>query len=236
MSEDTKAPPREGSLDAPFRRPILWRDDEYYDLDKVHAELQRQFDVCHTCRRCFNLCDSFPRMFDAIDEGPTGEVDGIGPKEHAHVAEACTLCDMCFLTKCPYVPPHPFDIDIPHLILRYRAAKRRAAPRNGCASSWARPIATEGDQARGGAGKLGDGAVEHAAAQAAGLIAKIDARGGAAEVPLQDRGDGLKSRCAQPAGPPSASEGRALCDLLRRLQQARHRRGRGPVLALQAAR
>ena len=65
-------------------------------------------------------------MFDAIDEGPTGEVDGIGAKDHAHVAEACTLCDMCFLTKCPYVPPHPFDIDIPHLILRYRAAKRRA--------------------------------------------------------------------------------------------------------------
>jgi glycerol-3-phosphate dehydrogenase subunit C len=127
MSETpTAAPPREGSLDAPFRRPILWRDDDYYDLDKVHAELQRQFDVCHTCRRCFNLCDSFPRMFDAIDESATGEVDGIGPKDHAHVAEACTLCDMCFLTKCPYVPPHPFDIDIPHLILRYRAAKRRA--------------------------------------------------------------------------------------------------------------
>ena len=122
----TAAPPREGSLDAPFRRPILWQDEDYYDLAKVEAELQRQFDVCHTCRRCFNLCDSFPRMFDAIDEGPTGEIDGIGPKEHAHVAEACTLCDMCFLTKCPYVPPHPFDIDIPHLILRYRAAKRRA--------------------------------------------------------------------------------------------------------------
>ncbi len=131
MSDDiSKAASREGSLDAPFRHPIAWRDDDYYDLAKVEAELQRQFDVCHTCRRCFNLCDSFPRMFDAIDEGPTGEIDGIGPKDHAHVAEACTLCDMCFLTKCPYVPPHPFDIDIPHLILRYRSAKRRAGEKH----------------------------------------------------------------------------------------------------------
>ena len=134
MSDEIKASEpatglREGSLDAPLRHPIAWRDPDYYDLEKVHAELQRQFDVCHTCRRCFNLCDSFPRLFDAIDESPTGEIDSIGPKEHAHVAEACTLCDMCFLTKCPYVPPHPFDLDIPHLILRYRAAKRKAGER-----------------------------------------------------------------------------------------------------------
>jgi len=129
VSEDGKDPRREGSLDAPFRRPIAWQDADYYDLEKVHAELQRQFDVCHTCRRCFNLCESFPRLFDAIDESATGEVESIGTEAHDHVDEACTLCDMCFLTKCPYVPPHPFDIDIPHLILRYRAAKRRAGER-----------------------------------------------------------------------------------------------------------
>ncbi|MDB5497743.1 MAG: glycerol-3-phosphate dehydrogenase, partial [Phenylobacterium sp.] len=70
-------PPREGSLDAPFRHPIAWRDDDYYDLEKVEAEMRRQFDVCHTCRRCFNLCDSFPRLFDAIDESPTGELDSV---------------------------------------------------------------------------------------------------------------------------------------------------------------
>jgi glycerol-3-phosphate dehydrogenase subunit C len=32
---------------------------------------------------------------------------------------------MCFMTKCPYVPPHPFNVDFPHLILRHRAAERR---------------------------------------------------------------------------------------------------------------
>ncbi|MBS0331854.1 MAG: glycerol-3-phosphate dehydrogenase [Proteobacteria bacterium] len=88
--------------------------------------MERQFDVCHTCRRCFNLCDSFPRLFDLIDESKTGELDSVPKSDYAKVDEACTLCDMCFLTKCPYVPPHPFDVDIPHLILRYRAARRRA--------------------------------------------------------------------------------------------------------------
>ncbi|MBS0361198.1 MAG: glycerol-3-phosphate dehydrogenase [Proteobacteria bacterium] len=133
MSEDadssgktTGGPPREGSLDAPFRHPIPWKDDAYYDLEKVEAEMERQFDVCHTCRRCFNLCESFPRLFDMIDESQTGELDSVPKSDYAKVDEACTLCDMCFLTKCPYVPPHPFDIDIPHLILRYRAAKRKA--------------------------------------------------------------------------------------------------------------
>lgn len=129
MSDDVtskQGPPREGSLDAPFRHPIAWRDEDYYDLEKVEAEMRRQFDVCHTCRRCFNLCDAFPRLFDAIDESPTGELDSVPTEALSKVDEACTLCDMCFLTKCPYVPPHPFDIDFPHLILRYRAAKRRA--------------------------------------------------------------------------------------------------------------
>ena len=45
--------------------------------------------------------------------------------DYAKVAEACTLCDMCFMTKCPYVPPHPFDVDFPHLMLRHRAAERK---------------------------------------------------------------------------------------------------------------
>ncbi|HEY2754039.1 heterodisulfide reductase-related iron-sulfur binding cluster [Phenylobacterium sp.] len=135
MSDDEvrdakNGPPREGSLDAPFRHPIAWRDDDYYDLAKVEAEMERQFDVCHTCRRCFNLCDSFPRLFDVIDESPTGELDSVPKSAYARVDEACTLCDMCFLTKCPYVPPHAFDIDIPHLIVRYRAAKRREGERD----------------------------------------------------------------------------------------------------------
>ncbi len=131
---DAPKPPtalaREGSLDAPFRRPILWQDPDYYDLAKVEAEMERVFDICHGCRRCFNLCDSFPKLFDMVDESPTGELDSVDKMDYAKVADACTLCDMCFLTKCPYVPPHEFDLDFPHLILRYRAAKRKAGEKD----------------------------------------------------------------------------------------------------------
>jgi glycerol-3-phosphate dehydrogenase subunit C len=121
-----KGDPREGSLDAPFRHPIAWRDPDFDNLASVETEMERVFDICHGCRRCFNLCDSFPRLFDLIDEGPTGELDGVAKADYAKVTEACTLCDMCFMTKCPYVPPHEFNVDFPHLMLRHRSAQRKA--------------------------------------------------------------------------------------------------------------
>jgi glycerol-3-phosphate dehydrogenase subunit C len=126
MTDTPQSGPREGSLEAPFRHPIAWRDPDFYDLQKVEAEMHRVFDLCHGCRRCFNLCDSFPRLFDLIDEGPTGELDGVPKSRYGEVTEACTLCDMCFMTKCPYVPPHEWAVDFPHLMLRHRAAKRKA--------------------------------------------------------------------------------------------------------------
>jgi glycerol-3-phosphate dehydrogenase subunit C len=128
MTQKTPASdaPREGSLAAPMRHPLAWQDPEFYDLAAIETEMERVFDICHGCRRCFNLCDSFPKLFDMIDEGPTGEIDGVDKADYAKVADACTLCDMCFMTKCPYVPPHEWAIDFPHLILRHRAAMRKA--------------------------------------------------------------------------------------------------------------
>ena len=111
---------------APFRHKIDWQNPDFYDPAKIEAETERVFDICHGCRRCFNLCDSFPRLFDLIDEGKTGEVDGVPKSRYGEVTEACTLCDMCFMTKCPYVPPHEWAVDFPHLLLRHRAAKRKA--------------------------------------------------------------------------------------------------------------
>ena len=116
---------REGSLEAPTRHPIDWQDPDFYDAAKLDAELRRVFDICHGCRRCFNLCDCFPRLFDLIDDSPTGRARRRRQQAtSSQVVDACTLCDMCFMTKCPYVPPHEFNLDFPHLMLRYRAAER----------------------------------------------------------------------------------------------------------------
>src|SRR6266404_3918097 len=114
---------REGSLEAPTRHAIAWQDPDFTDMAKIEAEMHRVFDICHGCRRCFNLCESFPRLFDLADNSPTGELDVVPPAQYKPVVDACTLCDMCYMTKCPYVPPHEFNLDFPHLMLRYRAAE-----------------------------------------------------------------------------------------------------------------
>lgn len=116
---------REGSLEAPTRHALDWHNPEFYDPDRLDDELRRVFDICHTCRRCFNLCDSFPRLFDLIDESDTGELDSVQSIDFKPVIDACTLCDMCYMSKCPYVPPHEFNIDFPKLMLRYRAVNHR---------------------------------------------------------------------------------------------------------------
>src|SRR3989440_6254619 len=114
---------REGGLDAPTRHVIPWEDPDFTDRGKTEAEMRRIFDICHGCRRCFNLCDAFPRLFDLIDNSDTSELDAVPTAEYQQVADACTLCDMCFMTKCPYVPPHEFNVDFPHVMLRYRAVE-----------------------------------------------------------------------------------------------------------------
>ncbi len=122
---------REGSLEAPTRHPINWRDPEFYDEGSLFTELDRVFDICHGCRRCFSLCNAFPTLFDAIDESDTMELDGVDKKVYWRVVEHCYLCDMCYMTKCPYVPPHPWNVDFPHLMLRAKAVgfKKQGASR-----------------------------------------------------------------------------------------------------------
>ncbi|MDH5265046.1 MAG: heterodisulfide reductase-related iron-sulfur binding cluster [Betaproteobacteria bacterium] len=114
---------REGSLEAPTRHPLDWKNPEFYDAEKLFAEMERVFDICHGCRRCVSLCGSFPTLFDLVDESPSLEVDGVPKEKYWKVVDQCYLCDVCYMTKCPYVPPHPWNLDFPHLMLRAKAVK-----------------------------------------------------------------------------------------------------------------
>lgn len=40
----------------------------FWDRAGLDAELGRVFDICHGCRRCWNLCPSFETLFKRIDE------------------------------------------------------------------------------------------------------------------------------------------------------------------------
>ncbi len=123
MSTTVTEGQREGSLEAPTRHPLHWDKPEFYAEAALIKELERVFDICHGCRRCFSLCNAFPTLFDAIDASETLELDGVDKKVYWDVVDHCYLCDMCYMSKCPYVPPHPWNIDFPHLMLRAKAVK-----------------------------------------------------------------------------------------------------------------
>src|SRR4029077_5208023 len=77
------------------------------------------------CRRCVNLCGAFPTLFDLVDSAADGELEAVSRSDFGKVVDDCYLCDMCFMTKCPYVPPHPWNVDFPHLMLRAKAVEFR---------------------------------------------------------------------------------------------------------------
>ena len=111
----------EGGIEAPTRHPINWKNSDFIDETSLFNELERVYDVCHTCRRCVSLCNAFPTLFDLIDDSDTFEVDGVEKTDYWKVVEHCYLCDLCYMTKCPYVPPHEWNVDFPHLMLRAKA-------------------------------------------------------------------------------------------------------------------
>ncbi len=114
---------REGSLGAPTRHPLDWQNEDFYNEESLFKELERVYDICHGCRRCVSLCKSFPTLFDLVDESDSMEVDGVAKQAYWKVVDHCYLCDLCYMTKCPYVPPHEWNLDFPHLMLRAKAVK-----------------------------------------------------------------------------------------------------------------
>lgn len=91
----------------------------YLDEVDMRQELGRVYDLCHGCRLCFNLCPSFPSLFDAVD-GHDGDVSAMTVAEQDKVVSECYQCKLCYV-KCPYVPPHEWELDFPRLMLRANA-------------------------------------------------------------------------------------------------------------------
>ncbi|PJB03402.1 MAG: Fe-S oxidoreductase, partial [Hydrogenophilales bacterium CG_4_9_14_3_um_filter_63_34] len=116
-------PSREGNLEAPTRHPLDWRNPDFHNEASLYQEMERVFDICHGCRRCVSLCQSFPTLFDLVDGCESMEVNGVAKADYWKVVDHCFLCDLCYMTKCPYVPPHPWNLDFPHLMLRAKVVK-----------------------------------------------------------------------------------------------------------------
>ena len=194
----------EGSLEAPKRQPIDWRGPDFHDAKAVETELERVFDICHGCRRCVSLCAAFPTLFDLIDESDTFEVDGVDKADFGKVVEQCFLCDLCAETKCPYLPPHEWAVDFPHLMLRAKAARYKATkPR------WRDRLITSTDPVFRALSTPGVGQIANAAAKS-GALRKVGERiaGVHKDAPLPNFVPGGTARRAQPAAePPPVSPG-----------------------------
>lgn len=74
------------------------RDEVFWSRPALVAEESRVFEICNGCRLCFNLCPSFPALFDAVDAlDPTAVLTGEAPPtpsqapdalgNHAHATE-----------------------------------------------------------------------------------------------------------------------------------------------------
>ncbi|MFT7651207.1 MAG: glycerol-3-phosphate dehydrogenase subunit C [Limisphaerales bacterium] len=155
---------KEGNLQAPKREPIDWQNPEYVDKDSLYQELERVYDICHGCRRCVSLCDSFPTLFDLIDESDTFEVDGVDKADYMKVVDQCFLCDLCAETKCPYIPPHEWGVDFPHLMLRAKTYKFQQKD-----TKWRDRIITSTDPVFDAISTVGIASLANAAANSKGL-------------------------------------------------------------------
>ncbi|MGE0127876.1 MAG: anaerobic glycerol-3-phosphate dehydrogenase subunit C [Blastocatellales bacterium] len=100
---------------------VEWDKPEYWDEQSLDKELRRQYDVCNSCRLCFNLCPGFPKLFESFDKDEVdSDPDKLSKDDVWEFVDLCYNCKLCFI-KCPYTPPHKFLIDIPKLVMRARA-------------------------------------------------------------------------------------------------------------------
>lgn len=102
------------------------RHPQYFDEGDLRDELTRVYDLCHGCRLCWNLCTSFPTLFAFIDSHDDQDAAKLTKAEQDQVVDECFQCKICYV-KCPYTPPHEWQLDFPRLMLRAAAVQRQHA-------------------------------------------------------------------------------------------------------------
>ncbi|HLH76015.1 MAG TPA: anaerobic glycerol-3-phosphate dehydrogenase subunit C [Candidatus Binataceae bacterium] len=100
-------------------------EPKYWEPKGLEQELTRVFDVCQSCRLCFNLCPSFPTLFAAVEEHE-GDAAALSAAERQEVVDLCYGCKLCEI-RCPYTPRdgHEFQLDFPRLMQRAKALEAR---------------------------------------------------------------------------------------------------------------
>jgi glycerol-3-phosphate dehydrogenase subunit C len=101
-------------------------EEKYWHEDALGKEVQRIFAICHGCRLCFKYCDTFPSLFSLLDQKHDGDVKKINAEETRRIFDTCFQCKLCEV-NCPYTPRdnHPYILDFPKLVARYRAIQVR---------------------------------------------------------------------------------------------------------------
>jgi glycerol-3-phosphate dehydrogenase subunit C len=99
----------------------------YWDHHALDKEVVRVFEVCHGCRMCFKYCDSFPNLFELLDNKYDGNVERLTTTDKRAVMDACFQCKLCEV-QCPYTPrdKHEFQLDFPKLVHRFQAQRARS--------------------------------------------------------------------------------------------------------------
>ena len=99
-------------------------DEKYWDKAALQQEIDRAFDLCNGCRMCFKYCQSFPTLFDAVDQA--GDVRKLPMAVTDQVIDDCFQCKLCY-TTCPYTEKegHAFKLDFPRLLMRANAIRRK---------------------------------------------------------------------------------------------------------------
>ena len=103
---------------------------KYWDQEALDKEIERTFEICHGCRMCFKYCDTFPNLFNLLDNKYDGEVKKINPEDTIQIMDACFQCKLCEV-QCPYTirDGHEFKLDFPKLVHRHKAIRSKDKPK-----------------------------------------------------------------------------------------------------------